>query len=114
MTRFLKQGLLAVLFSLAGIAATQPNYVVQVKPGTPFTPLASEYQLTVLRSWHNSTVDSYSVSSGTPLSADTLKQLSREPGVLEAETDSDIESPESAQGSKAATQLESLGSLFAT
>lgn len=114
MTRFLKQGLLVVLFSLAGIAATLPSYVVQVKPGTPFSPLASEYQLTVIRSWHSSTVDSYSVSSATPLSTGTLKQLSQEPGVLEAETDSDIESSESDQGSKAATQLESLGNLFAT
>lgn len=114
MTRWLKQVFIICSLWLSVPLAAQSLYVLDLTPGSNASVIASKYQLTIVRSWHSESVDNYSVSSATVLSASTLQELLKEPGVVHIEANSTIQSSESEAGSRAAATLESLGSLFAT
>lgn len=94
------------------MTAVAQNYVVETVAGAPFSPLASKYQLSVVRSWHSRTLDSYAVSTATSFGPNDLNNLSHEPGVTAVSPNSTVESPESDAESKAASKLETLGTLF--
>ena len=105
------------LFFTTGLALAQmcfgADYVVEVKPGTNITALASKYGFTVLKSYGSTTETSYRVSTLQPLSPQAIKNLSNEKGVDQVDANTTVRSPESSHPIMSAT-LEPLGDLFAS
>src|SRR3974390_1101526 len=103
--------LVCILGGLLLAATPQSNYILQGTPAVNITGLAAKYQFTVLKSFIHPPTAAYSISFASPPSAQTIKQLSQEPGVKEVEANVTVDSAESDSHSKAVAQLQSLGNL---
>jgi subtilisin family serine protease len=98
---------------LAWPLCAESDYVIQVAPGTNVGTLASQYQLSVVKTTPTDAGVLGSLSSTQPLSAAALNQLSSAPGVTGLEVDNTVASPEAESTSTAAASLSLLGATLA-
>jgi hypothetical protein len=107
----LKRACLAVSLALcfAAAASAQTDYILEVQSTANVNALASQYQLTILKTWTSGTGLGYKVSAAAPLSAIQVAGLRATTGVTDFETDATVDNSESDPTSKAAVTLQTLG-----
>jgi len=94
-------GSLVLLAASAWPLAAQSSYVVATSPSTNIGALSAKYSFSVVKSWQNSVIVLNSVSSVAPFSATTLNQLMAEPGVVDVESNTNLQNPETDSSSQA-------------
>jgi hypothetical protein len=107
----LKRACLAVSLALcfAAAALAQTNYILEAQSTVNVNGLASQYQLTILKTWKSGTSAGYKVSAAAPLSATQIAALRATTGVTDFENDATVDNSESDPTSKAAATLQTLG-----
>ncbi len=106
--------LLATALAANPLLAGVSDYIVETTPDTPIGFLAAKYGLNVVGSASTPQGTYYSVNAATGLSAGDCSNLASEPGVLDLEANSTVNSAEADLSTPSPAPLQGLGDLFAS